>query len=132
MDSDYPLLSVFLYMLWFFLFVMWLFLLFSVVTDIFRSRDLSGWGKAAWTIFVIVLPLLGVLTYLIVRGDSMHERSARAATRQEEAFREYVRDAAGTTPSSLDELRKLASLHEAGVITPEEFEREKAKILARS
>lgn len=131
MDPDYPLLNVFLYMLWFFLFVLWLFLLFAVVTDIFRSQDLSGWGKAAWTIFIIVLPLLGVLSYLVVRGDRMHERSARVAARQEEAFRDYVRDAAGAPPSPLDELHKLAGLRDVGVITPEEFEREKAKILAR-
>jgi hypothetical protein len=130
-DSDYPLLSVFLYMLWFFLFVLWLFLLFSVVTDIFRSQDLSGWGKAAWTIFVIVLPLIGLLAYLIVRGDSMHERSARAAMRQEEMFRDYVRDVAASS-SPADDLNKLAGLRDAGVITPEEFEREKVKILARS
>jgi hypothetical protein len=131
MVNNYPLLSVFLYMLWFFLFILWLFLLFSVVMDIFRSKDLSGWGKAGWTIFVILLPLLGVLGYLIVRGDSMYERSARASMRQEEAFRDYVRDVAAP-PSPADDLNKLAVLRDTGVLTPEEFEREKAKILARS
>lgn len=128
MDADYPLLSVFLYMLWFFVFILWLFLLFAVFTDIFRSRDLSGWGKAAWSIFIILLPLLGVLVYLIFRGASMHERSERAAARDEEAFRDYVRRAAGPQ-STADELHKLAVLRDSGVISPTEFDREKRKLL---
>jgi hypothetical protein len=127
-DAEYPLLSVFLYMLWFFVFILWLFLLFTIFADIFRSRDLSGWAKAAWSIFIILLPLLGVLVYLIVRGESMHERSERAAARNEEAFRDYVRQAAAS-PSTADELHKLVALLESGVITPAEFEREKHKLL---
>jgi hypothetical protein len=130
-DADYPLLSVFLYMLWFFVFILWLFLLFTVFVDIFRSSDLSGWGKAGWSIFIIVLPLLGVLVYLIVRGGKMHERSERTAARDEAEFREYVR-AAAATPSVADELHKLATLRDSGVITPAEFEREKSKLLAHT
>jgi hypothetical protein len=116
-------------MLWFFVFILWLFLLFAIFADIFRSHDLSGWMKAAWSVFIILVPLFGVLAYLIVRGASMHERQERAARRDEQAFREYVRGAAGS-PSAADELHKLADLREHGVISAEEFEREKSKILA--
>ena len=92
---QYPLLSAFLTMMWFFLWILWLFLLFWIIFDVFRSRDLSGWAKALWLIFIIVLPFLGVLVYLIVRGSSMHERQARDAQAQDEAFAAYVKDAAG-------------------------------------
>ncbi|CAO5152445.1 Integral membrane protein [Frankia sp. AiPs1] len=127
MDPDFPLLSVFLYMLWFFAFVLWIWLLVAVITDVFRSRDLSGWGKAGWTAAIIVLPCLGVLGYLIVRGGSMHERSRAVAERDERAWRSYLREAAGT--SSADELGKLAHLHDQGVISDVEYERGKTKIL---
>jgi hypothetical protein len=128
MDPDFPLLSVFLYMLWFFAFVLWLWLLFAVITDVFRSRDLSGWGKAAWTAAIIVLPCIGVIAYLIIRGGSMHERSRAVAEREEQAWRAYLREAAGTS-SSADELGKLAHLHDQGVISDAEFERGKTKLL---
>ena len=94
-----------------------------------RSHDLSGWGKALWFLFVLILPLIGVLVYLIVRGGSMHERMVQQAQRQDEQLRSYVQDAAGSQ-SSADQLTKLADLRDRGVITAEEFEREKAKILA--
>ncbi|MCK9899811.1 MULTISPECIES: SHOCT domain-containing protein [Parafrankia] len=129
MDSDYPLLSVFLYMLWFFCFVLWLFLLFTVVADVFRSHDLSGWGKAGWTALIVILPLVGVLAYLIIRGSSMHERQARQAAAAADLWRAQVRQAAGR-PSPADELTRLADLRDHGVISANEFEREKTKILA--
>ncbi|OAA28090.1 Phospholipase D-nuclease N-terminal [Frankia sp. EI5c] len=129
MDSDFPLLSVFLYMLWFFCFVLWLFLLFAVVTDVFRSHDLSGWAKAGWTALILVLPLVGVLAYLIIRGTSMHERQARQAASAADLWRAEVRSAAGR-PSTADELSRLADLRDHGVISENEFEREKTKILA--
>jgi hypothetical protein len=113
-----------------FAFVVWFWLLFVILTDVFRSQDLSGWGKAGWSIFVIFLPLIGIFTYLIVRGRSMHERSARLARQQDEAFRSYVQDAAGSTPSSADQLAKLADLRQRGVITSDEFEQEKTKVLS--
>jgi type VI protein secretion system component VasK len=125
---QYPLLSAFLTMMWFFLWILWLFLLFWIIFDIFRSKDLSGWAKALWLIFIIVLPFLGVLVYLIVRGGSMHERQAREAQAQDEAFRAYVKDAAGS--SSTDEIAKLADLRERGVISEAEFQAGKAKILS--
>ena len=129
-STGYPVLDVFWTMFEIFAFVIWFWLLFVVLTDVFRSDDLSGWGKAGWTIFVIFLPLIGILTYLIVRGRSMHERSARQAAKQDEAFRSYVQEAAGSSPSSADQLAKLADLRQRGVITSEEFEQEKTKVLA--
>jgi type VI protein secretion system component VasK len=127
--SNYPLLDLFLTMLWFFLWVLWIILLFYIITDIFRSRDLSGWGKAAWLLFVIVIPLLGVLVYLIARGDSMHDRQAQQAQAQDEVLRTYVRDAAGNGNGRADELTRLAGLHDSGVLNDQEFEQAKAKVL---
>jgi type VI protein secretion system component VasK len=128
--SNYPLLDLFLTMLWFFLWVLWIILLFYIITDIFRSSDLSGWGKAAWLLFVIVVPLFGVLTYLIARGDSMHDRQARDVKAQDEAMRAYIRDAAGGDGNGKsDDLTTLAGLHDRGVLNDEEFDQAKAKIL---
>jgi hypothetical protein len=128
-SSNYPVLDVFWTMFEIFAFVIWFWLLFMVLMDVFRSSDLSGWGKAGWTIFVLLLPLIGILIYLIVRGRSMHQRAAQQAARQEEAFRSYVQDAAGSPPSSADQLAKLADLRQRGVITTDEFEQEKSKVL---
>ncbi|MEU5138109.1 SHOCT domain-containing protein [Streptomyces californicus] len=132
--DDYPLLNLFLTMLYLFLWVMWFFLLFKVVTDLFRDHSLNGWAKAGWLIFVIVLPYLGVLVYLIARGRSMRERDERAARESEAAFRSYVRQAAGPQGGSggshVDDLTKLAELKDKGALSPEEYERAKAKILA--
>jgi hypothetical protein len=129
-STDYPVLNVFWTIFEIFAFVIWFWLLFTILTDVFRSSDLSGWGKAGWTIFVIFLPLIGILTYLIIRGRSMHERSAQRAAQQEQAFRSYVQEAAGSPTSSADQLAKLADLRQRGVITANEFEQEKTKILA--
>ena len=95
---SYPLLAVFWTILEIFLFVVWIWLLIWIFSDIFRSRDLSGWAKALWVIFVLFLPLIGILTYLIVRGGSMHDRAVRQAQAQEGEFRAYVQDAAGCRP----------------------------------
>jgi Short C-terminal domain/Phospholipase_D-nuclease N-terminal len=127
--SSYPLLDVFWTIFLFFLWVMWFWILISVFIDIFRSHDLSGVGKALWFLFVLLIPLIGVLVYLIVRGGSMHERAARQAQQQDQAFREYVQSAAHTPASSADQLERLASLRDRGVITPQEFDSEKAKVL---
>jgi ABC-type multidrug transport system fused ATPase/permease subunit len=128
-DSSYPLLNVFWSILIFFAWVMWIWVLIMVFFDIFRSRDLSGWAKALWFVFVLLIPLFGVLVYLIARGGTMHERAAREAQQQDRQFRAYVQDAAGPQ-SSADQLGKLADLRDRGVITNGEFEREKAKVLA--
>ena len=126
-----PLLDVFLAMMWFFLWVLWFFLLFRVIMDIFRSRDLGGWGKAGWLVFAIVLPFLGVLVYLIARGGKMQERDARQVQAQDEAFRAYARDAAHENGGTADELTKLADLHDHGAISDADYERGKEKVLSR-
>ncbi|MFE0641988.1 SHOCT domain-containing protein [Streptomyces sp. NPDC058877] len=129
--DDYPLLNLFWTMLWFFIWIMWLFLLFKVITDIFRDDSLSGWGKAGWLIFCIVLPYLGVLVYVIARGKSMGQRDAKRAKESEAAFQEYIRKAAAPQGgSATDELARLADLKEKGAITAEEFEKAKAKVLS--
>jgi hypothetical protein len=130
-SSSYPLLNVFWTMFEFFLWVIWIWILITVFIDIFRSRDLSGWAKALWFVFVLFIPLIGVLVYLIARGGSMHERAAKDAQAQDEAFRSYVQQAASDSPASTaDQLAKLADLRDRGVISADEFEREKAKVLA--
>lgn len=128
-DSSYPALNVFWTIIEVFIWVLWFWILITIFIDIFRSSDLSGWAKALWFIFVLVIPLIGVLAYLIVRGRSMQDRAAKQARQQDQAFREYVQEAAGPK-SSADELTKLAGLRDHGVITTEEFEREKAKVLS--
>ena len=128
---QYPILDFFLTMLYFFLFVIWIWLLIMVFMDIFRSHDMGGWAKALWAIFIIVLPFLGVFVYLIARGGKMHERQAREAAQQQQAFDQYVKEAAGTSgASSADQLSKLADLKSQGVLTDAEFEAQKAKVLA--
>ena len=126
---SYPLLGAFWTILEIFLWVLWIWVLIYVFIDIFRSRDLSGWAKALWFIFVLFIPLIGVLVYLIARGDSMHERAVQEAKQEDREARRYIQDAAGA-PSTADQLTKLADLRERGVITADEFEREKAKVLA--
>jgi hypothetical protein len=128
-DSSYPLLSVFWTMVEFFLWVIWIWILIMVFIDIFRSRDLGGGAKALWFLFVLFIPLIGVLVYLIARGGSMHERAVRQAQQQDQEFRAYVQDAAGSQTSA-EQLGKLADLRDRGVISAEEFEREKAKVLS--
>lgn len=126
----YPMLDVFWTILWVFVWILWIFLLVRIISDIFRSQDLGGGAKAAWTIFVILVPLIAVLAYLIVRGGSMHVREAHRARDTEDAMRSYIRSAAGTSASPAEELAKLAELRDRGVLTQEEFETQKAKVLA--
>jgi len=116
--------EVFLEMLYFFFFIIWIWLLIVVFADIFRSHDLSGWGKALWTLFVIVLPYLGVFVYLIARGHKMHEHAGQTAGGQ------TVGTGRATTPSSADEIARLADLRDRGEITDAEFQQAKAKALA--
>ena len=127
-SSSYPLLNLFWSMFIFFLWVIWIWILIMVFIDIFRSHDLSGGMKAVWFLFVLIIPLVGVLVYLIARGGKMHEHAAAQAKQQDQEFRAYVQEAAGSqTPA--DQLSKLADLRDRGVISAEEFEREKAKVL---
>jgi hypothetical protein len=127
--QDYPALNLFWTMLWLFLWILWFFLLFRIISDVFRSEDLGGWGKAGWLLFIIILPFLGVLVYLIARGSSMQDRDVRRAQASEAAFRTYVQDAAGpSTPA--DQLTKLAALRDQGLLSDAEFAKQKAAILA--
>jgi len=127
-STSYPLLDAFWTIFEIFLWVIWIWILITVFMDIFRSHDLSGWAKALWFLFVLFIPLIGVLVYLIVGGGSMHERAVQHAQQQDQAMRSYLQQASGG--STADQLDKLASLRDRGVITPEEFEREKTKVLA--
>ena len=126
---SYPLLGAFWTILEIFLWVLWIWILIYVFIDIFRSHDLSGWAKALWFLFVLFIPLIGVLVYLIARGGEMNERAARQAQQQDRELRNYVQEAAGSQTTA-DQLTKLADLRDRGVITADEFEREKAKVLA--
>jgi ABC-type multidrug transport system fused ATPase/permease subunit len=126
---SYPLLGVFWTIFIFFLWVVWFWILITIIIDLFRSHDLSGWAKALWFIFILFLPMIGVLVYLIARGSKMHEHAVRQARQQEAELRSYVQEAA-SSESSADQLAKLADLRDRGVITAAEFDREKAKILA--
>lgn len=126
---SYPLLGAFWTILEIFLWVLWIWILIYVFIDIFRSHDLSGWAKALWFLFVLFIPLIGVLVYLIARGGEMHERAVQQAQQQDRELRSYVREAAGSQTTA-DQLTKLADLRDRGVITADEFEREKAKVLA--
>jgi hypothetical protein len=126
-STSYPLLNIFWTMFEFFLWVIWIWLIVMVVFDIFRSRDLSGWAKALWVLFVVVIPLIGVLVYLIARGGEMHERAAQRALGQDQEIRDFGQQYTG--PSPADQLATLADLRDRGVITADEFDREKAKVL---
>lgn len=126
---DYPLLNMFWTMMMIFLWVLWFMLLFRVIGDVFRDDSMSGWGKAGWTIFVIVVPFLGVFVYLIARGRGMGERELNRAQESEQAFRSYVRESAGPT-SAAEELSRLAELKNRGDISATEYEQAKAKVLA--
>jgi uncharacterized membrane protein YcjF (UPF0283 family) len=106
---------------------LWIWVAVGVIADIFRSHDLSGWAKAAWLILIVVLPLVGVLIYLIARGHKMSEHAVRDAQAQDAAFRNYVRTAAA---SPADDLSKLEDLHNRGVLSDEEFQRAKQKAIA--
>ncbi|QTX03413.1 SHOCT domain-containing protein [Agromyces archimandritae] len=116
--------------LWAFVFIAYLFALFAVIIDLFRDQKLNGWWKAVWIIFLIFVPFLTVLVYLIARGSGMAERSAKEAGQAQKATDDYIRDVAGSSPS--DEIAKAKSLLDAGTITPEEFASIKAHALRRT
>jgi hypothetical protein len=123
-----PILDLFWTMLWFFLFFIWIWLLITIFSDIFR-REMSGWAKAGWIFFLIVLPLLGALIYLIANGGDMQVRQAKDYADMEAAQQDYIRQVAGSGGTA-DELEKLAKLRDSGALTEEEFAAQKAKLLA--
>lgn len=110
-----------------FLFVIWIWIFISIVVDLFRDHELGGWGKAAWLFFLIIVPFLSALIYLIVRGGGMRDRAIKEAIDIQKAQNEYIRQVAG---SPVDDLAKLNELKEKGVLSAEEFDRAKSKALA--
>ncbi|MGP0029039.1 MAG: SHOCT domain-containing protein [Acidimicrobiales bacterium] len=128
--TTYPMLDIFWTMLEIFLFIIYFWLLIIIFSDIFRSRDLGGGAKALWVIFVVIIPLFGILIYLIARGGKMHERAALQAQQQQEAFESKVKEAAGS--SAAEQLAQLADLRDSGAITDTEFAAQKAKLLSSS
>lgn len=118
----------FLVLLFWFLFVAYLLILWQILTDLFRDRDLNGWAKAAWVLFLVLFPFLTALVYLIARGRGMGERQAAALHHAQVATDAYIRQVAGRTPA--EQIADARALLDAGTITPEEYERLKAKALA--
>jgi hypothetical protein len=112
----------------FFLLFAWIWILISIISDLFRDHELSGVAKAVWVFFLVFLPFLGVLLYLIVRGSGMRDRTIKAQADAKQHFDSYVREQAHTTPA--DELHKLNELKEKGALSAEEFDRAKSKLLA--
>jgi Phospholipase_D-nuclease N-terminal/Short C-terminal domain len=125
---DYPLGGVLVSVFWIVIWVLWIMLLWHIFGDIFRSDDLGGGGKAAWTLFVVFLPFLGSFVYLLARGSGMGQRQLERAAEREQQFRSYVRQTAGSG-STAEELGRLAALKESGVLTEAEFAELKAKLL---
>jgi uncharacterized membrane protein YcjF (UPF0283 family) len=125
--ADYPFLDVLWTIIIFFCWVIWIWIVITVFIDVFRRHDIGGWHKAAWVVFVIVLPFLGVLVYLIAQHDGMRQRSEKQAQAQQQAFDQHVRDAAG---GSASEIAKAKELLDSGAITQEEYDRLKAKALS--
>ena len=129
--ADYPFLNILWSMILFFAWVIWIWMMIVILSDVFRRKDISGWGKAAWIVFLIVLPFLGVLVYLIAQHDGMTKRSEEAAQAQKAQFDDYVRTTAGGGGGgSAAEIEKAKQLLDSGAITQQEFDALKAKALA--
>jgi Phospholipase_D-nuclease N-terminal/Short C-terminal domain len=111
-----------------FFFVIWIWILFTIITDLFRDHEMSGWAKALWILFLVFIPFLTGLVYLIVRGSGMRDRAIKAQTDAKKHFDEYVQEQAHTSPA--DELHKLNDLREKGALSQAEFDQAKAKLLA--
>ena len=126
--ADYPFLDIFWTMLVFFMWVIWLWILITVLMDLFRRHDISGWAKAAWTLFVIVLPFLGVLIYVATQGGRMAERRASEIRESQASFDDYVRNVAAVSGPS-DQIAKGKELLDSGAIDQAEFEMLKRKAL---
>jgi hypothetical protein len=127
--ADFTLGDALLTVLEIFLFVIYLWILITIIGDLFRDHQLSGWAKAGWIFLLLVLPFLGALIYLIARGEGMRDRTVREQADMRRHMDAYIRETAGTG-SSVDELAKLSELKDKGAISDEEFERAKAKLLA--
>jgi len=128
--ADYPFLDILWSMIIFFVWVVWIWMMVIILTDVFRRRDLSGWGKAGWTVFLIVLPFLGVFIYLISQGDKMADRRAEDVRGQQAQFDDYVKTVAGDGGGAAAEIAKAKQLLDSGAITQTEFDQLKTKALA--
>ena len=126
--ADYPFMDVRWSMIIFFLWIIWIWIVITVLIDVFRRHDIGGWAKAAWVIFVVILPWLGVLIYLIVEHDGMRDRSLKQVQAQKSAFDDRVREAAG---GSADEIAKAKALLDSGAITQQEFDAKKTELLKK-
>jgi general stress protein CsbA len=128
--ADYPFMNVLWSMIIFFAWVAWIWILIVILTDVFRRHDIGGWTKALWTIFLVVIPFLGVLVYLVAQHDGMAERQQKDVQAQQAQFDSYVRQAAGTGGGAASEIEKAKALLDSGAITQSEFETLKAKAVA--
>ena len=128
--ADYPFLNILWTMIIFFCWVVWIWMMIVILSDVFRRRDISGWGKAGWTVFLIVLPFLGVLIYLIAQHDGMAERNVKQAQVAQAEFDDYVKSVAKNGGGAAAEIEKAKGLLDSGAITQEEFEAIKQKALA--
>ena len=128
--ADYPFLNIFWTMIIFFCWVAWIWMLIAIFSDLFRRHDASGWNKAIWCVFLIVVPFLGALVYLITNGGSMAERKRSAAARPRPQFAGYVQSVASSSNGSATEIAKAKELLDSGTITQAEFDSLKAKVLA--
>jgi hypothetical protein len=128
--ADYPFLNILWTMIIFFAWVIWIWMMIAILTDVFRRRDMSGWGKAGWTVFLIVLPFLGSLIYLIANHDGMAERNAKQAQVAQAEFDDYVKTVAKNGGGAASEIEKAKNLLDTGAIDQAEFEAIKAKALA--
>ena len=127
--ADYPFLDIFWTMLIFFMWVIWIWILVTVLMDLFRRHDIGGWGKAGWTLLVVVLPFLGVFLYLVTQGKEMAERRASEIQASQASFDSYVRSVA-TNGGATDQIAKAKELLDSGAIDQAEFEQLKRKALA--
>ena len=128
--ADYPFLNILWTMIIFFAWVIWIWMMIAILSDVFRRRDLSGWGKAAWTVFLIVLPFLGVLIYLISQHDGLAERNVKQAQVAQAEFDDYVKSVATNGGGAAAEIEKAKQLLDSGAISPAEYDAIKAKALA--
>ena len=128
--ADYPFLDVFWTMIIFFTWVVWIWMMVAILSDVFRRRDMSGWGKAAWTVFLIVVPFLGALIYLIANHDGMADRNVKQHQAAQAEFGDYVKTVANEGGGAAAEIEKAKALVDSGAINQSEFEAIKAKALA--
>ena len=126
--ADFTLGDAFLTVLEIFFFVIWFWILIVILSDLFRDHELSGWWKAVWVLFLVFVPFVTALVYLIVRGQGMRDRAVKEQAETRKHLDQYVRETAATSP--VDELHKLADLKDRGAISDEEYERMKAKLVA--